>query len=82
LERLEIEVKNVSTKPVYYLLVVIEFPGVVTTTLDGVARFQVLPLTYGRRDFLSEGSFGRGPGDKPIKPGESHVFTIPELYRS
>src|SRR5204863_9456372 len=35
-ERLEVQVKNISNKPIYFLEVVLNFPDVVTTEIDGV----------------------------------------------
>ena len=81
LEHLELEVKNISRKPIYYLEVLLIFPDAQLTEIDGVPRTLVMPLMYGRYDLTKEGNFATSD-DRPIKPGESHIFTIPELYRS
>ena len=80
LEKLEIEVKNISVKPIYYLSIVVQFPDLVTTAVDGIPRTQLIPLSYGRRDLLRDGSLA-GANDISINPGQSYVFTIPEQYR-
>ena len=81
LERFELEVKNISSKPIYHLEIDLIFLDVVITELDGLPRTLVMPLMYGRYDLTKEGNFATSD-DKSIKPGESYVFTIPELYRS
>jgi hypothetical protein len=73
---LEIEVKNVSDKPIYYMrasLVYLDIP-----VLVGDA---VIPLTYG--DPKKTGRIDRDADltDERLKPGETYVFTIPEIYR-
>ena len=78
-ERLEVQVKNVSTRPVYFLEVNLLFPDIVNTEIDGVPRYLVLPLTYGRRDLMRKGNRAK-PEDLFLEPGESHVFTMPPQY--
>jgi hypothetical protein len=80
LERLEIEVKNISTKPIFYLQIEVGFPDLVSTELDGVPRMLVMPLSFGRRDLLQKGN-SPDLADVAIQPGESYVFKIPEQYR-
>lgn len=79
LERLEVEVKNLSNKPVYYVQVLITLPDVKSTELDGVSRTVVIPFAYGRRSLLKEER--ATSNDTPIKPGASYVFTIPRANR-
>ena len=77
LEHLELEVKNISRKSIYYLEVLIIFPDAQLTEIDGVPRTLVIPLMYGRYDLTKEGYFAAS-GEASIKAGDSHVFTIPE----
>ena len=81
LERLELEVENISSKPIYQMEIDMDFPDVVSTELDGVPRALVIPLMYGRYDLTMKGNFATSD-DTPIKPGEKHIFTIPESDRS
>lgn len=81
LERFELEVKNISGKPIYQLEIDMDFPDLVSTELDGVPRGLVIPLMYGRYDLTMEGNFATSD-DKPIRPGEKHIFTIPESSSS
>jgi ABC-type multidrug transport system fused ATPase/permease subunit len=69
---LEIEVKNVSTKPIYYMLVHLMFP-------DDSARSGVkvgIRLVFGKEE---NSDFDRDPGpdDPHLSPGEVFIFTIP-----
>jgi len=80
LERLEIEIRNVSSKPVYFLEVDLSLPDVVITELDGMPRGLVIPLTYGRGDLMRKGDLAT-TDDVPIRTGESYVFKIPPKYR-
>jgi hypothetical protein len=77
LERLEIEVKNLTTKPVSYLLILVVFLDVKRAGPDGVSHPQVMLLTYGRGDLLRDGKVATAD-DIPIEPGESYVFRLPE----
>ncbi len=81
LERFELEVKNISGKPIYHLEIDLSFPDIVNTELDGVPRGLIIPLMYGRYELTRESNFATSD-DKPIKPGENHIFTIPESDRS
>ena len=81
LERFELEVKNISSKPSYQMEIDMDFPDVVSTELDGVPRSLVIPLMYGRRELTKEGNFATSD-DKSIKPGKNHIFTITESDRS
>jgi hypothetical protein len=73
---LEIEVKNVSAKPIYFMAVYIIFPD---EKGPGGAKTGIL-LTYGDS---KNGNISRyaDPQDEHLQPGETHVFTIPEMYR-
>jgi hypothetical protein len=79
IEELEIEVKNISTKPVYYLDVDVFFPDAVVNA-EGVLRKLIIPLIYGRVELMKGGHFAT-PGDVPIRPGDSYIFKVPEQSR-
>ena len=79
MERLEIEVKNVSNKPIYFLLLDVYFPRAIVAGDDGVGRPMMISLEYGRYDLLKDAR--ATSEDVPIKPGGSHVFKIPEEKR-
>ena len=82
---LEIEVKNVSRQPIYFISLGLEFPNIPALTPpqplpDGNMYTQAttgFSVDYGASR-LSDLRVLAGPDDVPIKPGESHVFTIPE----
>ncbi len=70
-----IEVKNTGTKPIYLLELQILLPD--TTGPDGnTVGFDLL---YGRSDLISI-TAPLKPEDVPIKPGETHIFTIAERF--
>jgi len=71
---LEIEVKNTGTKPIYFLHLQLHLE---TTGPDGNGVGFV--LLYGRTD-LVEITAPLKPEDVPIKPGETHIFTIAERF--
>jgi hypothetical protein len=73
LRDLEVEVKNTSDKPIYYMRIHLTFPDINT----GENQKYGFSLFYGNLRFnqLDERA---GLQDKPINPGESYVFTIPE----
>jgi len=73
LERLEIEIKNISAKPIYHIVILIVFPDTVSPHLGIV-------LMYGRRDLMREGVFATAD-ETAIKPGENHAFKIPKRDR-
>jgi|ERR1044071_879368 hypothetical protein len=74
---LEIEVKNVSNKPIYFMLVYLVFPD------DPVppGGESAIRLMYG--DPRRNGRIDRYAHleDEHIEPGETYVFTIPEIDR-
>lgn len=69
---LEIEVINITSKPIYYIRLVISFPDV--KIASGSYGFG---LEYGPAHLADHGELARD-GDVPIKPGEKHVFRLPE----
>ena len=72
---IEIEIKNISNKPIYFVLAYLIFPD------DKVSDGEVgLPLAFGKRenvriDHLSD------PDDAHIDPGKTYVFKVSEPYR-
>jgi len=74
LRDLEIEVKNTGTKPIYFLELQVYLPE--TRGPDGnIVGFG--GLFYGRTDLISI-SAPLKADDVPLKPGETHIFTIPK----
>ncbi len=72
---LEIVVKNISNKPIYYMSFTIVFPDV-PPPADAPAGTTVgVILRFGNRDLQDLRNLA-GPEDDSIKPGETHVFTI------
>lgn len=82
---LEIEVKNVSRQPIYFISLGLKFPNIPAFTApqplpDGNMPTKVttgFSVNYGASR-LSDLRVLAGPDDVPIKPGETHVFKIPE----
>ena len=75
---LQIEVKNVGTKPIYSILAYLEFldekekvPG------NGVSA---IILRYGERKYLDITVDG-DPRDAHLNPGDTYVFTIEQKYK-
>lgn len=69
---LEIEVKNVSPKPIYYIRLGMFFPDV---KMNG--KTYGFALRYGRLDLVDVDQFA-GADDKPLQPGETYVFKVPD----
>ena len=70
---LEIEVKNISNKPIYFILAYLQFRDVPVPG-DGVYG---IALTFGKRkniDYTKDAD----PLDPHLNPGEKFTFTIPE----
>lgn len=72
---LEIEVKNVSSKPVYFILAYLIFPD--DKTAAGEVGF---PLTFGKRENILIRRIAEAE-DPHLNPDEIYVFTIPEPHR-
>jgi hypothetical protein len=74
---LEIEVKNVSDKPIYFMLAYLVFPD------DPVppGGESGIPLMYG--DPKKNGNIAKyaNPEDEHLEPGKTYVFTVPELFK-
>lgn len=71
---LEIEFKNIGTKPIYHIYIVAVFPGS-SADFGVIAGF---PLYYGRPELLNEPP---KKTDKPVMPGETGVITTNEEGR-
>jgi hypothetical protein len=83
LRDLEIEVKNVSRQPIYFMSLMVEFPDIAAPPAepraDGLipARSIVgFTLDYGD-DTLMHVARVATPADKALRPGESYVFRVP-----
>lgn len=79
---LEIEIKNTSTKPIYFINIVIEFPDAPAPSApanapQGVRTSVGFTLKYGNPR-LGNIRNSAEPGDVPINPGETYVFKVPE----
>jgi len=72
----EIELKNTSSKPIYYVLAYLDFPDVPVPS----AGIYGLPLDFGA-DQNIDYRRNADPNDPFIKPGETLVFRIPESMR-
>ena len=71
----ELEVKNIGNKPIYCLSLVVLFTDV--TMPDG--KPYGVGLRYGRIEFESQPGTIPVAEDKPINPGETFTFKIPDL---
>ena len=72
---LEIKVKNISGKPIYFILAYLVFPDVpVPNGEAGVS------LTFGKRENILIKNVAE-PDDPHLDPDETFVFTIDESYR-
>jgi hypothetical protein len=84
LRDLEIEVKNISRQPIYFISLTILFPDVPAPTPtphpetgytpEAVTGFSVF---YGALRLMNVTQLA-GPDDIPLKPGGTYVFKIPE----
>ncbi|MDT4951968.1 MAG: hypothetical protein QOJ02_106 [Acidobacteriota bacterium] len=74
LRDLEIEVTNTGDKPIYLLHMLLILPEIKASDGVGIAFL----LHYGRKE-LGDIETKAGPDDVPIKPGETYVFSLPEI---
>ena len=74
-EDLQITVKNVSRKPIYFILAYIVFPEEIVA--DG---FVGIRLMFGKRENLRVRQIANEK-DPHLDPDETHVFTIPEPFK-
>jgi hypothetical protein len=72
---LEIVVRNISDKPIYFIAGDVEFPNIPPPANAPKGARIAYPLQYGRNE-LGDVSELASPEDVPIKPGETHSFTI------
>lgn len=74
----ELEVMNVSDKPIYFLEIWLDWPdapdNIPTGTKNGIA------LRFGRMAFI-DFKTSPLPSDIPILPGETYTFVIPERFQ-
>jgi len=73
---LQIEVKNVGTKPIYSILAYLEFLDEKVPD-NGVSA---IILRYGERKYIDITVAGN-PQDAHLNPGDTYVFTIEEKYK-
>lgn len=81
---LEIEVQNISNKPIYFISLIIEFPDIPapppepradgSTPSRSTTGFR---MTYGVDRLMNVRELA-APGDPHLKPGETYVFKIPD----
>jgi hypothetical protein len=83
---MEIEIKNVSRLPIYYVALMLEFPDIPTDSTpglpnaDGIIPARVvtgLTLDYGNPRLINVMNLA-GPEDTPLNPGETYIFKVPE----
>ncbi|MBI1762451.1 MAG: hypothetical protein HYR56_13545 [Acidobacteria bacterium] len=72
LDKFEVEYKNFSDKPIYYICIYIILPE--TEPYGGASGFR---LEFGDREFSNPSVYAT-QDDLCLKPGESHVFKIPK----
>lgn len=68
----ELEVTNTGDKPIYYLSLFVDLPGI---TIPGGTDGMGFPLHFGRRE-LHDIETKANPDDVAIKPGETYVFSL------
>lgn len=73
LKDLEIEIKNISDKPIYYACIHLRFPDIELAP----GRNYGFSLHYGDNR-LAQLEERAGPQDSPINPGETYVFKVHE----
>lgn len=73
---LEIEVKNVSDKPIYAMLAYLVFPD-----FPASGGESGIHLSYGNGKKNGDIAKPAAVEDKHLRPGENYIFTIPEMYR-
>jgi len=78
LSDMEIHLKNVSDKPIYYIRLGVNLPAV--KEYSGGKDFGIF-LRYGRPELID---FKEKPtdNDRPLMPGEMYVFKVPETLSS
>ena len=74
LREMEIEVKNTGNKPIYFLSFIIDLPEIVEA--NNKVGWEV---HYGRSDLVSLDEPVKTE-DIPIRPGETHLFTLADRF--
>jgi hypothetical protein len=72
---LEIEVENVSNKPIYFINAVLEFPDDPAPNGSSGIKFK-----FGNPENMDTARIAQ-PADAHVDPGETVVLTISEIYR-
>ncbi|HEV2914685.1 MAG TPA: hypothetical protein VGX92_15515 [Pyrinomonadaceae bacterium] len=72
---LEIEIRNISDKPIYFMALTIEFPDIPAPADAPEGSKTGYPLRFGNRK-LGDLRQLAGPEDVSIAPGETYVFAI------
>jgi hypothetical protein len=86
LRDLEVEVKNISNKPIYYLAVTLLFPDIPmpppTMRADGTTPSEVVAgfkFRYGATRMVNIAELPT-PEDVPLEPGRTYTFRVPDTY--
>lgn len=86
LRDLEIEVKNISRQPIYFISLTLDFPDVPMPTPTPHPETGYIPeavmgfsVYYGELRLKNVEQLA-GSDDIPLKPGETYVFKIPEAW--
>jgi hypothetical protein len=76
-KNLEIEIQNISDKPIYFMLAYLVFPD------DPVppGGESGIPLMYGDPEINGNIAKHANPEDEHLDPGETYKFTVPELFK-
>ncbi len=77
---LQIEVKNGSDKPIYFISMTLEFPDITPDNDGTTGDIPVVTgfiLRYGNHRLMDVSKLAT-PEDVPLKPGETYTFEIPE----
>lgn len=77
LQDLEIEIENRTSKPLYFLEIILRFPDIPRRPVDGAMREQIISLTHGDVRLLNKNEFATLE-DVPIKPNQKLILRIPE----
>jgi hypothetical protein len=86
LRDLEVEVKNISDKPIYYIAVSLGFPDIPTPPptmrADGTTPSKVVAgfkFRYGATRMVDIAELPT-PEDVPLEPGRTYTFRVPDTY--
>jgi hypothetical protein len=70
----QLEITNTGNKPIYFLSFILDMPEI--TAPDGIGM--AFSIHYGR-GYLGDIGNKAEPGDVPIQPGETYVFSFPDI---